>query len=233
MKADSLGSLEALLKILSQENILVLKAGIGNINKTDVTNAKANLQINETDAVIAGFNVSVDSEAEEIKNSVSILTSDVIYKLVEDLHKIKEDKRKEIERKRILGLSPLCKLKILKEHVFRNTNPAIFGVRVEAGKLIQRLQMIDESGERVGKIKNMQSENKAVEVASEGQELAISVPGINFERRLGDKNFLYSDIAESQFRNFKKNKDLLSSNELRILQEIAEIKRKIKAEWGK
>ncbi|MEK6897620.1 MAG: translation initiation factor IF-2 [Nanoarchaeota archaeon] len=233
VKADSLGSLEALLKILSQENILVLKAGIGNINKTDVTNAKANLQINETDAVIAGFNVSVDSEAEEIKNSVSILTSDVIYKLVEDLHKIKEDKRKEIERKRILGLSPLCKLKILKEHVFRNTNPAIFGVRVEAGKLIQRLQMIDESGERVGKIKNMQSENKAVEVASEGQELAISVPGINFERRLGDKNFLYSDIAESQFRNFKKNKDLLSSNELRILQEIAEIKRKIKAEWGK
>ena len=233
VKADSLGSLEALLKILSQENIPVLKAGIGNINKTDVTNAKANLQINETDAVIAGFNVSVDSEAEEIKNSVSILTSDVIYKLVEDLHKIKEDKRKEIERKRILGLSPLCKLKILKEHVFRNTNPAIFGVRVEAGKLIQRLQMIDESGERVGKIKNMQSENKAVEVASEGQELAISVPGINFERRLGDKNFLYSDIAESQFRNFKKNKDLLSSNELRILQEIAEIKRKIKAEWGK
>ncbi len=233
VKADSLGSLEALLKILSQENILVLKAGIGNINKTDVTNAKANLQINETDAVIAGFNVSVDSEAEEIKNSVSILTNDVIYKLVEDLHKIKEDKRKEIEKKRILGLSPLCKLKILKEHVFRNTNPAIFGVRVEAGKLIQRLQMIDESGERVGKIKNMQSENRAVEVASEGQELAISVPGINFERRLGNKNFLYSDIAESQFRNFKKNKDLLSSNELRILQEIAEIKRKIKAEWGK
>ncbi len=233
VKADSLGSLEALLKILSQENIPVLKAGIGNINKTDVTNAKANLKINETDAVIAGFNVSVDSEAEEIKNSVSILTSDVIYRLVEDIHKIKEDKRKEIEKKRILGLSPLCKLKILKEHVFRNTNPAIFGVRVEAGKLIQRLQMIDESGERVGKIKNMQSENKAVEVASEGQELAISVPGINFERRLGDKNFLYSDIAESQFRNFKKNKDLLSSNELRILQEIAEIKRKIKAEWGK
>lgn len=233
VKADSLGSLEALLKILSQENIPVLKAGIGNINKTDVTNAKANLKINETDAVIAGFNVSVDSEAEEIKNSVSILTSDVIYKLVEDIHKIKEDKRKEIEKKRILGLSPLCKLKILKEHVFRNTNPAIFGVRVEAGKLIQRLQMIDESGERVGKIKNMQSENKAVEVASDGQELAVSVPGINFERRLGDKNFLYSDIAESQFRNFKKNKDLLSSNELRILQEIAEIKRKIKAEWGK
>ena len=93
--------------------------------------------------------------------------------------------------------------------------------------------MVDEMGEKVGKIKNMQSENKSVEESSEGQELAISMPGINFERRLGDKNFLYSDIGESQFRNFKKNKDLLSSSELRLLQEIAEIKRKGKADWGK
>ena len=232
-KADSLGSLEALLTILSQENIPVLKAGIGSINKTDVVNAKANLQINEIDAMIVGFNVAVDSEAEEIKNGISILTDDVIYKLVENLHKMREDKRKEIEKRRLLGLSPLCKLRILKQHVFRNTNPAIFGVRVETGKLIPRLHIINESGEKVGKIKNMQSENKGVEEASEGQELAISVPGINFERRLGDKNFLYSDIAESQFRNFKKNKDLLSSSELRLLQEIAEIKRKAKADWGK
>jgi len=213
-KADSLGSLEALLTILSQENIPVVRAGIGNINKSDVVNAKANLQINEIDAVIVGFNVSIDSEAEEIRGNISILTNDVIYKLVENLHKAREDKRKEIEKRRLLGLSSLCKLKILKQ-------------------LVTRLQMVDEMGEKVGKIKNMQSENKSVEESSEGQELAISMPGINFERRLGDKNFLYSDIGESQFRNFKKNKDLLSSSELRLLQEIAEIKRKGKADWGK
>jgi len=224
-KADSLGSLEALLTILRQENIPVLKAGIGNINKSDITNAKANLKINEIDAMIVGFNVSVDSEAEEIKNGISILTDDVIYKLVENLHKLRGDKRKEIEKRRLLGLSSLCKLRILKQHVFRNTNPAIFGVRVEAGKLIPRLQMIDESGEKAGKVKNMQSENKAVEEANEGQELAISVPGINFERKLGDKNFLYSDITLLQLKIFKKNKDLLSANELRVLQEIAEIKK--------
>ena len=72
--------------------------------------------------------------------------------------------------------------------------------------------MIDETGERVGKIKNMQSENKSVEEASEGQELAISMPGINYERKLGDKNFLYLDITEAGFKNFKKNNDLLSSS---------------------
>ena len=54
-KADSLGSLEALLLLLRQKNIPVLKAGIGNVNKTDFSSAKANLEINELDAIIIGF----------------------------------------------------------------------------------------------------------------------------------------------------------------------------------
>jgi hypothetical protein len=63
-------------------------------------------------------------------------------------------------------------------------------------------------------------------------EVAVSLPGINFERVLGDKKYLYSDIAESQFKTFKKNKDLLSENEKKILQELSEIKRKDKDSWG-
>ena len=124
------------------------------------------------------------------------------------------------------------KLKILKQYVFRNTTPAIFGVRIEAGKLVKDLNIIDNQGEKVGRIKNIQSENKAVDSALEGQEVAVSIPGINFERRMRSIDSLYSDIAESQFRNFKKNKDLLSSKEISLLQELAEIKRKSKADWG-
>ena len=78
----------------------------------------------------------------------------------------------------------------------------------------------------------MQSENKSVKEATEAQELAISIPGINFERRMKNVDFLYSDITESQFRNFKKNKDLLSPKEISLLQEIAEIKRQEKSDWG-
>src|SRR3972149_1759374 len=63
IKADSLGSLEALLLMLRQNNISVLKAGIGRINKTDIINARANLKINELDAVIVGFNIGTDDEA--------------------------------------------------------------------------------------------------------------------------------------------------------------------------
>lgn len=231
VKADSLGSLEALLLMLEQSNIPVLKAGIGKISKSDIINAKANLEINEVDAVILGFNVSAE-EAIDSQEKVKIITEEVIYKLIENLIKFREEKRKEIEKRRLFGLTILCKLRILKQYVFRNTSPAIFGVRVEAGKLIPKFNMIDETGEKIGKIKNMQSEKTSVDQASEGQELAISVPGINFERRMRNIDFMYPEISESQFRNFKKNKDLLSSREISLLQEIAEIKRKEKADWG-
>jgi len=225
-KADSLGSLEALLALLKQEHVDVLRAGIGNIGKSDIISAKANLEISEIDAIIVGFNVGVDTDAQEIQGKVKILMNDVIYRLIEDVTKFRTEKAREIEKARMMQLASICKLKILHDHVFRNTKPAIFGIKVEAGKLISGLPLIDEKGEKVGRVKNIQSENKSVQEATEEMEIAISIPGINFERVLGDKKFLYSDISESQFKTFRKNEDLLSSKELSVLSEIEKIKRK-------
>lgn len=231
-KADSLGSLEALLVLLKQGNIPVLKAGIGNINKADIVCAKANLEINELDAVIAGFNIDTEEEAREIKGEVKIITNEVIYELIDKLKEFRMEKAKEIEKRRLMSLAHLCKLNILHQYVFRNTNPAIFGIRIEAGRLFSGTNLIDETGEEIGRIKNIQSEKKSVQEATEGMEVAISISGTNFERQLKDKKTLYSDMGESHFRNFKKNKDLLSQAELKALQEIAEIKRQKKSEWG-
>ncbi len=231
-KADSLGSLEALLIMLKQENISVVKAGIGNINKNDIISAKANLELNEIDSIIVGFNVGIDEEAKEIMKGTTILTEEVIYKLIENLVEFRKQKASEIEKQRLLGLASLCKLKILHQHVFRNTKPAIFGVNIETGKLISGLKLINNKNEEVGRIKNIQSESKSVQEATENMEVAISIPGVNFERQLKETEFLYSNIGESQFRTFKKNKDLLSQKEIALLQEIAEIKRQEKADWG-
>ena len=235
-KADSLGSLEALLFLLENQKIPVVKVGIGNINKTDVISAKANLEINELDAIIVGFNVSVEEDAKELikdqGKKIKVITEEVVYRLIENLVDWRLEKQREIEKKRLMELTTICKLKILHQYVFRNTSPAIFGVKVEAGKLKQQIALIDENGEKVGKIKNIQSEKKTVQEANEGMEVAVSMAGINFERVMKNKNFLYSDLGESQFKTFKKNKDLLSGSEMKILQEIAEIKRKEKADWG-
>jgi translation initiation factor 5B len=239
---------------LKQENIPVVKAGIGSINKTDMISAKANLKINPLDAIIVGFNVSTDEEAASMEGGASaigvgsragtastnaqagvkILTDDVIYKLIENLSEFHAEKSREIEKTKLMGLATLCKLKILPQYVFRNQNPAIFGVKIEAGKLVSNQNLINNDNEEIARVKNIQSEKKSVEEATAGMEIAISLPGINFKRQLKNTNteFLYSELSESQFRKFKKNKDLLSQGEVQLLQEIAEIKRKKKADWG-
>ncbi|MFQ5531873.1 MAG: hypothetical protein ACE5ES_04620, partial [Candidatus Nanoarchaeia archaeon] len=183
-------------------------------------------------------NIKIDEEALELsksyeKSGIKILTDDVIYKLIEDLVEYRSKKSREIEKARMMELASLCKLRILPQHIFRNSNPAIFGIRIETGKLISSLPLIDEKNEKVARVKNLQADKKSVSEAMEGTELAISLPGTNFERRLKDIEFLYSDISESQFKTFKKNKDLLSSKEISLLQEIAEIKRKKNNEWGR
>ena len=234
-KANSLGSLEALLVLLKESNIPIVKAGIGKINKADIISAKANLEISELDAIIVGFNVPLDEESKLFAKNYSeikILTGDVIYKIMEELQEFRDEKRKEIEKRRIMELASLFKIRVLPQYVFRNTNPAIFGVKVEAGKLKSGSSLIDEKDEKAGKVRNIQAENKSVEEAIENMEVAVSIPNTNFERKLKDKQFLYSDISDSQFRKFKKNKDLLSQKEISILQEIAEIKRQKNPDWG-
>jgi translation initiation factor 5B len=231
-KADSLGSLEALLVLLKQNNIPIVRAGIGKINKSDIICAKANLEINELDSVVVGFNVGICEDAKAISGKIKIITDQVIYKLIENLVEWRSEKQKEIEKKRLMGLTTICKLEILPQYVFRNTKPAIFGVRILGGKLTSGLSIIDESGEKIGNIKNIQSEQKSVETAEEGLEVAISIPNVNYERQLKGKRFLYTNLGESQFRNLKENKDLLTGSEINVLREIAEIRRQEKPEWG-
>ncbi len=230
VKADSLGSLEALLTLLRQEGIKIVKAGIGDIGKADLISAKANLELNELDSVILGFNVSVEEGLET--SGIKVIEGDVVYKLIENLNEWRTHRAAEVERERMIGLASVCKLEILHQHVFRNSNPAIFGVGVLGGNIKTGIKLIDDSGEEVARVKGLQLDKNSIQEAGEGQELAISLPGINFERRLSDRRYLYSDISEKQFKAFKENKDLLSEKEKGVLMEIAEIKRRGREGWG-
>ncbi|MEA3329853.1 MAG: translation initiation factor IF-2 [Nanoarchaeota archaeon] len=231
IKADSLGSLEALITLLKENNIQFVKAGIGPINKHDISAAQANTKIDPIDAIVLGFNVEINEEIKEFKE-VKVLTDEVVYKLIENVQVWREEKTKEIERERLLGLAKISKVEILHQHVFRNSNPAIFGVAIKAGKLVQGQELIDEENETTGRVKKIQSENKSVNVAESGLEVAISIPGTTFDRKLKDKQFLYSNISEKQFKKFKENKDLLSRDEISVLQEIKKIKQLKTDGWG-
>jgi len=234
IKADSLGSLEALITILKQNNINIVNAGIGKITKKDIISAEANLNEDPLNAVILGFNVEEDDETKELlKNSkIKIIKDDIIYKLIETLLKYQKQKSDEIKKQALMKLAPLSKLTILHNYVFRNSNPAVFGIRVEAGKLTHGTALINESGEVIGKVKSIQEENKSIKEAEAGKEIAISIPGIMFDRVLKDTDFLYSDLTEKQFKQFKENKNLLTQSEIQTLQKIAQIKRASKPTWG-
>lgn len=131
-----------------------------------------------------------------------------------------------------MGLVPVVKLEILHKYIFRNSNPAIFGVRVLGGKLRKGCVLIDEDDEKVARVKAVQMDKESVDSASESEEVAISLPNTNFERRLGDKKFLYADMGARDFKKFKENKELLSDSEKKVLMELAGVKRKKNEGWG-
>lgn len=228
-KADSLGSLEALLVLLQQKQIRVIKAGIGPITKKDIYTANA---LPEEDKIILGFNVDLaeDSQVDELKD-VKILTDPVVYKLIENLEKFKTEKLKEIERKKLEELPRICKITIL-DFVFRNSSPAVFGVEISGGKLKTRERFINKDDTKIGQIKEIQHEKNNVQEATKGQEVAVSIPGVNFERQLTVGEPLYTNLSETEFRKFKQHKDLLSAEEKSVIQEIAQIKRRENPTWG-
>jgi len=233
IKADSLGSLEALTTLLKQEKIPIISSGIGSINKKDLIKAETNLKIDPENAIILGFNVDEDEEIkEQKKNKITLLKNEIIYKLIEDLLKAQKEKRSEIKRDRIMQLATVGKIKILKQYIFRNSNPAVFGIRVEAGKIKPNIPLMNENGEQIAHIKALQENQNQLQEATQGMEIAMSLPGVNFERQLNETDYLYTDMSEQQFRAFKENKDLLTHEEIQALQKIAEIKRKTNVGWG-
>ncbi|MFH0831453.1 MAG: translation initiation factor IF-2 [archaeon] len=229
IKADSLGSLEALIVLLNKEGIKVGKALIGAVNKVDLMNAAANLQTNPLNAVVIGFNVPIEEDAKDAK--VKVILNDVIYRLLEDFQKWTVEKQKEMQRDTLASMILPCKINVLR-FVFRQSKPAIFGVHVEGGILKAGTDMINSDDERISEARVIQSENKSIERAAKGMDVAVSMPNITFGRQIHEGDILYSEMSEENFRNLKKNKQYLKQDEIFVLQEIAQIKRKKKATWG-
>jgi translation initiation factor IF-2 len=80
LKADTSGSLEALQAILS-DKFQITAASVGNITDGDVKSALT------TESLIVGFRVKAERAAENLAQGqhISIFTSDIIYRLVEEL----------------------------------------------------------------------------------------------------------------------------------------------------
>ncbi len=226
IKADAIGSLEALITILKEDGYSIKRASIGNITKKDIVEADAELE--PLNKVVLGFNVGCIEKNPNIK----IIVDPVIYRLVENFKKWREETAKEIEGKKLQSLTLPCKFRVMEGFIFRQSNPAVVGVEVLLGKIKRGMAFYKEGGKTLGEIKDIQKEGTTVTEALKGEEVAVSMPGITVGRQLKEGDILYSSINEDQFRQYKELKKYLNEDQILVLKEIAAMKRKEKPIWG-
>ena len=180
LKADTKGSLEAIVQILEtikseEAAIQILKMGVGNITETDINMA------NSSGAKIIGFNIGLDVSVKKFarKEDVDIKIYNIIYELMND---VKE------ELSSILGTevvrTDLGVLKVIA--IFKSGKKSarkidmIVGAKVESGK-IEKASLIEvlRDGEKVGqgKVKELQYNKKTVEEVKSGNNAGITYEG--------------------------------------------------------
>ena len=231
IKADTIGSLEALVKESRDKGIHIRKAEIGNVSKRDIVEASA--YINPLEKVIFSFNVKVLPEAKEelAGTNVTLFDEDVIYTIMENYDVWVEKKKAELERERRQDYIHPGMIKFLPEYVFRVSHPAVIGVRILAGRIKDGMRLMREDGKVIGTIRGIQSENKSIEEAIQGQEVAISIEGVTVGRQIKGDDILYTSIPESDAKKLKEM-DVLNIDEKDVLNRIIEIKRKGDKFWG-
>ena len=234
VKSDSLGSLEALVNLLKQKNIPICKASIGEISKKDIIEAQAVKESSPLLGVVLGFNVSLLKDAEEfmLSTGVKVITNNVIYKLLDDYNIwVKEEKAKE-EKQQSAAMTLPCKLKIMSEYIFRQSNPAIFGAEILAGTLKTGVRLMKEDGTVLGIVKSIKEGKENVSEAKSHSQMPISVMGAVFGRNIESNDTLYVVLTENEFIEYKERKDVLKNEEKQVLKETASIMRKKNPAWG-
>ena len=231
IKADTIGSLEALIKESKDKNIQIRKAEIGNVSKRDII--EANATIDQLNKIIFAFNVKILPEAkEELSNTdLKVFNEDVIYTIMENYDEWIEKKKAEIELKRRKDYTHPGMIKILPEYIFRISNPAIVGIRILGGRIKNEMKLMNDQGRYIGKIKGIQSENQSVNEAIQGEEVAISIDGVTVGRQIKKDEILFTDIPEKDAKKLKEM-NILNIDETDILDKIFEIKRKNEKFWG-
>ena len=231
IKADTIGSLEALIKESKEKSIKIRKAEIGNVSKRDIIEADAT---NDTfNKIIFAFNVKILPEAkDELSNvNISIFNEDVIYTIMEKYDEWLIKKKEELEKERRQDFIHPGMIKFLPDYIFRVSNPAVFGVRILSGRIKSEIRLMREDGKTIGSIKSIQSENKSLDEALQGQEVAISIDGITVGRQIKKGDILYTDIPASDAKKLKEL-DVLNPDEKDVLNKIFDIKRKTDKFWG-
>jgi len=236
VKADALGSLEAITQSLARKNVLVRLADVGDVCRSDIIEASVVKEKEEAYGAILAFNVRVlpDAEEEARARGIRIFRSNIIYSLIDEYVRWAEEIRETRLRREFEALIKPGKIKILPGFVFRYSRPAIVGIEVLAGRIKPRYRLIRPDGRDVGTILQIQDRKKAIPEARAGMQVAISIDKAIVGRHIDEGDILYVKVPPADRRKLlEKFKDKLTPEEIEVLEELEELmKKKLMSELG-
>lgn len=231
LKADTLGSLEAIIMELENNGVPIRIADVGDVSRRDVIEAAMVKNVAPLQGVLLSFNVKVlpDALDEAKSQGVRIFQHNVIYHLIEDyLNWVKAEEDAQTQRELEKLILP-GKIKILPACIFRRSKPAIFGVEVLAGRIRPRYPLIRFDGKAIGEIAQIQDKGKAISEATTGMQVAISMPEPIIGRHINEGDILYVKVPENHVKILlTKFQTRLSSDEIKIIEELTGIVGKLK-----
>ena len=236
VKADTLGSLEAIVKLLRELDIPIREADIGDVSRRDIINSSIALNENDTHGAIIAFNVNVHQNSEEdLKNSdVKLFKGDVIYQIIEDYESWIDEIEKAKKKAFYDAIIKPAKFMSLPKLVFRQSKPAIIGIESLSGTVKQGQTLINKNGEYVGVIASMEDKGETLPDIPRGQRVAMAIKDAIVGKHFDEGDELYVDIPEKHYKFIEREfKEKLTEDEFETLYEFVEIKRKQDPDWGK
>lgn len=234
IKADTIGSLEALVNELKKENIPIRRADIGDVSKRDVAEIKTIKD--PLFSAILGFEVDVlpDAREELMGSDIKLFVNNVIYRLIEDYKKWVVEQKQLMEKKRYETIIKPGRFMILPDCTFRQSKPAVVGVRVLGGVIKTNLDVMKENGAIVGTIKGIQEHNENISEAAVGKEVAVAIDGPIVGRQIKEGDTLYIDVPEKHAKIAEQELfEAMKIEDKETLMAYMEIKRRGNPFWGK
>jgi len=234
IKADTIGSLEALVNELKKENIPIRKADIGDVSKRDVAEIKTIKD--PLFLAILGFEVDVlpDAREELMGSDIKLFVNNVIYRLIEDYKKWVVEQKQLMEKRRYETIIKPGRFKILPDCTFRQSKPAVVGVRVLGGVIKTNLEVMKDNGAIVGTIKGIQEHNENISEAASGKEVAVAIDGPIVGRQIKEGDTLYIDVPEKHAKIAEQELfEAMKIEDKETLMAYMEIKRRGNPFWGK
>jgi translation initiation factor 5B len=236
IKADTIGALEALCQELEGKEIGVMRAEVGPVSRLDLIETET--VKNPMFRVLLSFNTPILPDAAEmIKNplytQVKVFDGRVIYQLIDQYIEWRDEQKRLQEKQRFEHVVMPAKIRLLPDCVFRQSNPAVVGVRVLGGKLRSDVNLIKTDGKKVGHLKTMQLRQEAIREADSGLEVAISIEGATVGRQVSVGDDLFVDVPERHIKVLEREmQKSLNTSTQEILAEFTTLKRKGDPFWG-